>query len=113
MFPSVTKALATVFAVAAMHIEAEAATIQACGAESTKSGQTLRVNGSDITVHAEPNPKSEKLINQKSICLTCAIGYASHWPRNSKNLLLDSLILKKERLKCSPPWQKPSQRCLP
>ena len=64
MFPSVTKALVTICAVAAIHIEAEAATIQACGAESTNSGQTLRVNGSGITVHAEPNPKSEKVINQ-------------------------------------------------
>lgn len=61
---SVAKALATLFTIAVLHIEAEAATVQACGAEGTKSGQTLRVKGSGIAVHAEPNPKSEKLINQ-------------------------------------------------
>lgn len=66
MLPSLAKTLATAFAIAGLHIEAQAASVQACGTESTKSGQTLRVNGSGVVLYAEPNPKSEKLINQKA-----------------------------------------------
>lgn len=46
--------------------DVQAASAEPCGTGSTKSGQTLRVNGSDVVLRSAPNAKSAKLINQKS-----------------------------------------------
>lgn len=45
---------------------AVAASAQPCGPEDSKSGETLKVKGSDVVLHAGPSEKSEKLINQKA-----------------------------------------------
>lgn len=63
---SITNTLLVAFAIVALHGEAQAASAEPCGSGSTKSGQILRVNGSDVVLHAAPNAKSEKLINQKA-----------------------------------------------
>lgn len=62
----VTKTLLVALAIVALHGEAQAASADPCGSGSTTSGQTLRVNGSDVVLRAAPNGKSEKLINQKA-----------------------------------------------
>lgn len=43
-----------------------AADIQPCGKESVRTGQTLRVTGSNIYVRAGPGEKFDKIINQKA-----------------------------------------------
>lgn len=55
-----------VLALAAPAAPVVAASAQPCGPESVKSGQTLKVNGSDVVLRAGPSTKSEKLINQKA-----------------------------------------------
>jgi hypothetical protein len=63
---SVMNILLVAFAIIALHGQAQAALAESCGSSSTKSGQTLRVNGSDVVLRSAPNAKSEKLINQKA-----------------------------------------------
>jgi hypothetical protein len=63
---SVKKTLLVALAIAVLHGEAQAASAEPCGSGSTKSGQTLRVNGSDVVLRSAANAKSEKLINQKA-----------------------------------------------
>ncbi len=63
---SVTNTLLAALAIVALHAEAQAASPEPCGSASTKSGQTLRVNGADVVLRSAPNAKSEKLINQKA-----------------------------------------------
>lgn len=63
---SVTNTVFVALAIVALHTEAQAASPEPCGSTSTKSGQTLRVNGSDVVLRSAPNAKSEKLINQKA-----------------------------------------------
>lgn len=58
--------ISLVLALAAGASPAFAASAQPCGPESAKSGQTLKVNGSDVVLRAGPGTKSEKLINQKA-----------------------------------------------
>jgi hypothetical protein len=58
--------ISLVFALVSSTAPAVAASAQPCGPESAKSGQTLKVNGSDVMLHAGPSAKSEKLINQKA-----------------------------------------------
>lgn len=60
------RSVALFLVVAAAAAPASAAPAQPCGVESAKSGQTLKVNGSDVVLHAGPSTKSEKLINQKA-----------------------------------------------
>ncbi len=55
-----------VFALVAQAAPAVAASAQPCGPQSAKSGQTLKVNGSDVVLRAGPSTKNEKLINQKA-----------------------------------------------
>lgn len=62
----VTNTLLVALAIVALHAEAQAASPEPCGSASTKSGQTLRVNSSDVALRSAPNAKSEKLINQKA-----------------------------------------------
>lgn len=60
------KALLITFVSIALHLEVFALSLESCGSGSAKSGQTLRVNGSEVVLRAGPNMKSEKLINQKA-----------------------------------------------
>lgn len=62
----ITNTLFAALMVVVLHSEAQAVTASSCGAGSTKSGQTLRVNGSDVVLRSAPNAKGEKLINQKA-----------------------------------------------
>lgn len=66
MTSSVTNTFLVAFAIVALHGEAQAASAEPCGSGSTKSGQTLRVIGSDVVLRSAPNSESEKLINQKA-----------------------------------------------
>jgi len=63
---SVTNTLLVALSVLALHGEAQAASTGPCGSVSTKSGQTLKVKGSDVVLRSVPNSNSEKLINQKA-----------------------------------------------
>lgn len=56
----------TTLVITVSHGAVKAAFIQPCGTGSTKSDQTLRVNGSDVALHSSPNIKSEKVISQKA-----------------------------------------------
>lgn len=66
MSSSVASTLFILLVIAFLPSEAKAASAEPCGPDSTKSGQTLRVNGSDVLLRSAPSPKSEKLINQKA-----------------------------------------------
>jgi hypothetical protein len=61
--------------IVALQVETQAASPDPCGSASTKSGQTLRVNGSDIVLRTTPNENSEKLINQKATQLLKTTQY--------------------------------------
>ena len=61
-----TNTLFAAFAIVVLHSEAQAASAEQCGSGSTQSGQTLKVNGSEVVLHSAPNAKSKKLINQKA-----------------------------------------------
>jgi hypothetical protein len=72
---SVTNTLLVALAIVTLNGEAQAASPEPCGSASTKSGQTLRVNGSDVVLRSAPNAKSEKLINQKATQILKTIQY--------------------------------------
>lgn len=63
---SVINPILVFLAFVVLYGEAQAASAEPCGSGSTKSGQILRVNGSDVVLRSAPNAKSEKLINQKA-----------------------------------------------
>ncbi|KAI5912331.1 SH3 domain-containing protein [Azoarcus sp. PA01] len=72
---SVTTALLGALATVVLHVEAQAASAEPCGSGSTKSGQILRVNGSDVALRSAPNAKNEKLINQKATQILKTTNY--------------------------------------
>ncbi|MEO8418643.1 MAG: hypothetical protein ABI475_07965, partial [Methylophilaceae bacterium] len=71
----VTNTLLAVLAIVLLHSEAQATSAEPCGASSTKSGQALRVSGSDVVLRSAPSAKSEKLINQKATQILKTIQY--------------------------------------
>ena len=54
-----------------------AAGLQPCGKDSAKTGQTLRVSGSDIPIRSGPTTKSDKIINQKATEIFRKTHYAT------------------------------------
>ncbi|QQM83422.1 hypothetical protein JII91_29640 (plasmid) [Klebsiella quasipneumoniae] len=52
-----TNTLFAAFAIVVLHSEAQAASAEQCGSGSTQSGQTLKVNGSEVVLHSAPNAK--------------------------------------------------------
>lgn len=67
MSSPITNTFAVALTIVLLHgSEAQAASAEPCSTASTKSGQTLRVNGSNVVLRSAPNAKSEKLINQKA-----------------------------------------------
>lgn len=66
MFSSIIYKLIIILAFVFLNGVVMAASPVQCGPGSTKSGQTLKVNGSEVILRSEPNADSEKLINQRA-----------------------------------------------
>ncbi|BET59162.1 hypothetical protein [Geobacter sp. 60473] len=54
-----------------------AADVQQCGKESSKTGQTYKVTGSDISIRKGPGKKFDKLINQKATSILKRTQYTT------------------------------------